>query len=92
MTDMTDNLVRVEIANGVGVVTMNRPEQLNALTADLLRQLQAELRKLGEDDNCRSVVLAGAGRAFCAGLDLSSVTSPGAPASPDGTPTVDMYY
>ncbi|MCR8695524.1 enoyl-CoA hydratase/isomerase family protein [Rhodococcus pyridinivorans] len=56
--------------NGVGVVTLNRPAKLNAVTRSLLMELRDALRGLGAEAECRAVVLAGGGRAFCAGLDL----------------------
>jgi enoyl-CoA hydratase len=52
------------------VLTLNRPGQLNAMTAELCEALHAELRAAATDRRCRAVVLTGAGRAFCAGLDL----------------------
>ena len=57
-------------APGVWVLTLNRPEQLNAMTAELSEALHAELRAVAADRGCRVVLLTGAGRAFCAGLDL----------------------
>lgn len=63
----------VEIARpveGVAVVTLNRPDALNALSIDLRRSLVLVLDELAADDSCDAVVLTGAGRAFCAGLDL----------------------
>jgi enoyl-CoA hydratase/carnithine racemase len=55
---------------GVARITLNRPEQLNALTRGLLVALEATLAELAGDPSVRVVVLAGAGRAFCAGHDL----------------------
>ena len=55
---------------GVVTLTLNRPEQFNALSTALLTALQAELDALATDAAARVVVLAGAGRAFCAGHDL----------------------
>ncbi|EGD56502.1 enoyl-CoA hydratase/isomerase family protein [Gordonia neofelifaecis] len=57
-------------SDGVGVLTLNRPDRLNAVTASAVKELTARVRELGDDPNCRAVVLTGAGRAFCAGLDL----------------------
>jgi enoyl-CoA hydratase len=51
-------------------ITLNRPDQLNAMTAELCQALHQELRATGADRSCRAVILTGAGRAFCAGLDL----------------------
>jgi enoyl-CoA hydratase len=51
-------------------LTLNRPDQLNAMTAELCEALHTELRNVAADRSCRSVILTGAGRGFCAGLDL----------------------
>jgi enoyl-CoA hydratase/carnithine racemase len=51
-------------------ITLNRPDRLNAVTASLCEALHEELRSVAADRSCRAVVLTGAGRAFCAGLDL----------------------
>jgi enoyl-CoA hydratase len=55
-------------ADGVTLLTLNRPERLNAMNAELVGALHDALDAI--DDDCRVVVLTGAGRAFCAGLDL----------------------
>jgi enoyl-CoA hydratase len=55
---------------GVVCLTLTRPEKLNALNQPLVEELQAHLRALEADLTCRAVVLTGAGRGFCAGLDL----------------------
>ena len=57
-------------APGIRVLTLNRPDQLNAMTAELCAALHQELDAAADDRSCRVVVLTGAGRAFCAGLDL----------------------
>jgi enoyl-CoA hydratase len=63
---------------GIRVLSLNRPEQLNAMTAELCGALHSELGAAGADRSCRAVVLTGAGRAFCAGLDLRGYgTAPG---------------
>jgi enoyl-CoA hydratase len=49
---------------------LNRPEQLNAMTSELCEALRGELRAAAAERGCRAVVLTGAGRGFCAGLDL----------------------
>src|SRR2546421_2118779 len=54
----------------VRVLTLNRPEQLNAMTAELCEDLHRELRAVAADRSCRVAILTGAGRGFCAGLDL----------------------
>lgn len=54
----------------VAVVTLDRPDRLNAMSIELVSELYDVLRSLGADNGCRAVVLTGAGRAFCSGLDL----------------------
>jgi methylglutaconyl-CoA hydratase len=63
-------LIREE--NGVLTITLNRPERRNAMTPQMQEELLAALQEAAAGD-CRVVVLAGAGPAFCAGLDLSSL-------------------
>ena len=64
--------VSVVVDGRVGVITLNRPEALNAWNGALNRDLQAALRWAAADDAVGAVVVTGAGRAFCAGADLSS--------------------
>lgn len=71
-------LTRTDDERGVATLTLNRPERCNALSFDLLRRLLAELRRIADDDSTRLVVLRGAGKHFCAGLDLDEATN-GAP-------------
>ncbi|MCW2967511.1 MAG: paaG3 [Solirubrobacteraceae bacterium] len=54
----------------VRMLTLNRPDALNAMNAELCGALHAELDRLAADRSCRAIVLTGAGRAFCVGLDL----------------------
>jgi enoyl-CoA hydratase len=54
----------------VRVLTLNRPDALNAMTAELCQALHDELARVAGDRSCRAIVLTGAGRGFCAGLDL----------------------
>lgn len=60
-------------AGGVATLTLNRPDKLNALTAGVFRALREQLESLSQDDSVGCVVLAGAGRSFCAGHDLGDL-------------------
>ncbi len=69
-------LVEVEVADGVAVVTLNRPEAMNALSKALRAELASVMRQMDVRDDVRAVVLTGAGtRAFTAGLDLKELGS-----------------
>ncbi|MEM6581484.1 MAG: enoyl-CoA hydratase/isomerase family protein, partial [Pseudomonadota bacterium] len=63
--------VMVERDGAVALVTLNRPESLNAFDADLRRDLLLAVRQVNEDPLINVGVLTGAGRAFCAGADLN---------------------
>jgi enoyl-CoA hydratase len=58
------------VGEHVEVITLNRPERLNAMNAELCTALHNAFDRLASDRSCRVIVLTGAGRAFCAGLDL----------------------
>ena len=64
----SDILYRVE--NGVAVITLNRPDRLNAWRAEMERDVRAAMRAATDDDAVRVIVLTGAGRGFCAGADM----------------------
>jgi enoyl-CoA hydratase len=67
---MAEVLLIDEPAPHVTRLTMNRPEQLNTMTSELCEALHEQLRELRDERYCRAVILTGAGRGFCAGLDL----------------------
>ncbi|KAI5913518.1 enoyl-CoA hydratase [Thauera sp. 2A1] len=60
---------------GVATLTLNRPAQFNALSSAMLEALLAEVDRIARDESVRVVVLAGAGKAFCAGHDLKEMRS-----------------
>lgn len=67
---MTEPLVRIEDRDGIRIVTMNRPDKLNALNTGLTQQLLDALSDLARDKSVRVAILRGEGRGFCAGADL----------------------
>src|SRR5581483_7786903 len=71
-------ILRIDRHDTVAVVTLNRPEARNALSADLITAMRTAFVELGVDDGVRAVVLTGADPAFCAGLDLKEVAASGA--------------
>lgn len=66
----------IDIDGGVAVLTLNRPDHLNAYTADMGRLLSQAYRDCDGDDDVRAIVVTGAGRAFCVGADFSGNISP----------------
>lgn len=75
---MTGILITTERDSAVALVTLNRPEAMNALSRGLRAQLAQVMRELDADDRIRVVILTGAGtRAFTAGLDLKELGSDG---------------
>lgn len=69
---MTAASVRYDVADGVATLTLDRPERLNAVNRPMLEELRAALDRADADDGVRAVIVTGAGRAFCAGADLSA--------------------
>ena len=68
---MSDTAVLVDIRDNVAWVTLNRPEAMNAMSPDLLKGIGAAVDQINETPGIRAVVFTGAGRAFCAGGDLT---------------------
>ena len=65
--------ILIEARPGYHLITLNRPERLNALTIEMAEALSAALDAAQADAECRAVLLTGAGRAFCAGQDLTAI-------------------
>jgi enoyl-CoA hydratase/carnithine racemase len=73
-----------EVAKRVATITLNRPDKLNAWTATMETEVRASLEEAERDDNVRIIVLTGAGRGFCAGADMSLLSSVAAQGLPGG--------
>ena len=65
----TDELL-VEQHDRIAVITLNRPERLNAISREMLGELSAKMVEANKDSDIRCIILTGAGRGFCSGLDL----------------------
>jgi len=63
--------ILLEVADGVALITLNRPERLNAYTRTMGRELGEALAACDADDGVRAIIVTGAGRGFCAGADMS---------------------
>jgi enoyl-CoA hydratase len=71
-----DDVVLLDVADGIATVTLNRPQAMNALNRAMRRRLAEVMRQVDGDDTVRAVILTGAGeRAFTAGLDLKELGS-----------------
>jgi enoyl-CoA hydratase len=80
---MADSLVLVERDGAIAVVLLNRPEQLNALSDELMEELVAILIELDRDQSVLAIVLGGSERAFAAGADIGELAQASA---------IDLYY
>jgi len=88
MPDSTFENILYEKTPPIATITLNRPEKVNALSADLQLEVRSALEDAGfEDDSIRVIVLKAAGRAFSAGFDLSG----GGGAPPDGVQQRDRF-
>lgn len=80
----------LERSDATAVITLNRPEQRNALSTELRSRLVAALHEVAADRDVRVVVLTGAGKAFCAGLDLKELGQKGLGAGGTGEDPEDV--
>src|SRR5260370_23051091 len=74
---MPENVILTQVRDRVATLTLNRPEKLNAVNPDLLAQAIAVLKEWGRDPEVGAIVVTGAGRAFCAGGDVSAMAREG---------------
>lgn len=72
---MSYKTIRYEVNDGVAVLTLSRPDKLNAFTGVMMNEMIEALDRVDADDAVRAVIVTGDGRAFCAGADLSSGAS-----------------
>jgi 2-(1,2-epoxy-1,2-dihydrophenyl)acetyl-CoA isomerase len=88
---MDDKPILVERCAGYRVITLNRPQRLNAFNEAMHQVLKTALVEAEEDSDCRALLLTGAGRGFCAGQDLSDrLAKPGETVVLGGT--LEAYY
>lgn len=88
---MADNTVLLEVEDGIALVTLNRPQAMNALSTAMRRRLYQVMTEVDQDPDVKVAILTGAGeRAFTAGLDLKELGSePGALGSANATDPAD---
>jgi enoyl-CoA hydratase/carnithine racemase len=63
--------IQYHINERILTITLNRPEQMNAFTVEMANELESAFYRASEDDEVGAIVVTGAGKAFCAGMDLS---------------------
>ncbi|MBU2547318.1 MAG: enoyl-CoA hydratase [Proteobacteria bacterium] len=73
---MSEDHVLYTKENGIGIVTLNRPEKLNAMTHAMLHRIHLLIEEIKQDDEVRAVILTANGRAFSAGTDISDDAKP----------------
>jgi 2-(1,2-epoxy-1,2-dihydrophenyl)acetyl-CoA isomerase len=75
---MNSSFINLEIADGVGIITLNRPEKYNSFVRAMALQMQDALRECATNKTVRAVLINAAGKAFCAGQDLAEAVNPAA--------------
>jgi enoyl-CoA hydratase/carnithine racemase len=75
VTDAEENLVLLDVNGGVGLVTWNRPERNNAYSIPLERAYYERLQQCEQDPDVRVIVVTGAGKSFCPGMDSSTLSA-----------------
>jgi len=89
---LADEVVIHERRAGYSVITLNRPDKLNAFNVEQHLALRAAFDECEADDDCRAVLVTGAGRGFCAGQDLSDRDPKMLGEAPDLGHTLEAYY
>ena len=72
-------MIKYELIEGVGKITLNRAEKYHSFVREMAFQLQEILDKCKEDNNIRAILITAEGKAFCAGQDLGEATDPNGP-------------
>jgi 2-(1,2-epoxy-1,2-dihydrophenyl)acetyl-CoA isomerase len=70
---VSEKAILVEEKGKISIVTLNRPDKLNALDLIIREELKSELRRIDADENCKIIVITGEGKAFCAGGDIKTM-------------------
>lgn len=82
-------MIQFEIKEGVGKITLNRPDKYHSFVREMALQLQDALNKCNNDKSVRAILITATGKAFCAGQDLGEATDPN---GPDLTQIVQEHY
>lgn len=81
----------LDLHDGVARLTLNRPERLNSINADMRGALLAAIRRVGEE-GAKALIVTGAGRAFCTGQDLAERLMPAGAPPPDLGQSIEQFY
>ncbi|UCD86891.1 MAG: enoyl-CoA hydratase/isomerase family protein, partial [Desulfobacterales bacterium] len=72
---MSYDCLKFDMEDGIGSITLNRPEKRNALSLELLKELNALLTSISGNSDVRVVIIKGEGKVFCAGHDISQLVN-----------------
>ena len=89
---MAYETILYEVADGVATLTLNRPDKLNSFNAAMHEEIRAALREMRKDKSVRAMLLAAAGRGFCAGQDLSDRAVAPGDGPRDLGASIEKYY
>lgn len=84
--------IQLEINDGIALMTLNRPEQLNSFNTEMHEQMRTALKRIDQDKSIRVMVLTGTGRGFCAGQDLSDRNVAPGTQTPDLGESLEKRY
>ncbi|HVY04491.1 MAG TPA: 2-(1,2-epoxy-1,2-dihydrophenyl)acetyl-CoA isomerase PaaG [Burkholderiales bacterium] len=89
---MKFNAILLDIASGIATITLNRPDKLNAFTAEMHAELKVAMQAIQSDPSVRVLMITGSGRGFCAGQDLSERMMGDGQQPPDVGSSLDKNY
>ena len=89
---MSQPSILLEIDQGVALLTLNRPDNLNSFNAEMHDQMRAALSQVRKDASVRALVITGSGRGFCAGQDLGDRNVAATDAAPDLGESIEKRY
>ena len=81
-----------EVADGVGILTLNRPQSLNSFNTEMHEEIRVAFKQVREDAAIRCLIITGSGRGFCAGQDLSDRAVTAQDGAADLGESVEKYY
>jgi 2-(1,2-epoxy-1,2-dihydrophenyl)acetyl-CoA isomerase len=89
---MAFNNIIFEVADGVGILTLNRPQSLNSFNTEMHEEIRVAFKQVRDDAAIRCLIITGSGRGFCAGQDLSDRAVSAQDGAPDLGESVEKYY